>query len=99
VSKDPYSRIATFSLPAEHLSSYVLCKFIRDMADPEKIDANRLTELQQAAMKAFDYALIGHKDNGEGRVALKINVSEDDIVVDIKYLATHFPPEEVFCKS
>lgn len=69
------------------------------MARPAGMLPERIDRLRSDAVAAFEQTVIERANTGEGRVALKIKVTNDNIVVDIKYRETHFPPEEVFCLS
>ena len=92
------SRITRFSLPAEHSASSVLRRFIREIARGTHLTSAEVTDLQLAVTEAFNNALTQQKLIGEGRIALKIDARPDEIIVDISYRETHFPPAEFFCR-
>lgn len=93
------SRISRFSLPADPAASSVLRRFIREIARGTNLSAQEIAELQVAVTEAFNNALAEQKYAGEGRVALKIDARPDEIIVDLAYRDTHFPPAEFFSRS
>lgn len=92
------SKITRFSLPAEHSASSVLRRFIREIARGTNLSTVEVTELQLAVTEAFSSALTQQKLAGEGRIALKIDARSDEIIVDLSYRETHFPPAEFFSR-
>lgn len=92
------SKVTRFSLPAEHSASSVLRRFIREIARGTNLSTAEVTELQLAVTEAFSSALTQQKLAGEGRIALKIDARPDEIIVDLSYRETHFPPAEFFSR-
>jgi len=75
-----------------------LRRFIREIARGTNLTAAEVTDLQLAVTKAFSTALAQQKHAGEGRIALKIDARPDEIIVDLSYRETHFPPAEFFSR-
>ncbi len=92
------SKVTRFSLPAEHSASSVLRRFIREIARGTNLSSAEVTDLQLAVTKAFSGALTQQKRAGEGRIVLKIDARADEIIVDLSYRETHFPPAEFFSR-
>ncbi|MDH7482711.1 MAG: hypothetical protein QHH26_12165 [Armatimonadota bacterium] len=92
-------QITRFSLPADPAAASILRRFIREIARGTNLTPQEVTDLQLAVTKAFNEALCEQKVPGEGRIALKIDARLDEIIVDLMYRETHFPPAEFFSRS
>ncbi|MBP6963315.1 MAG: ATP-binding protein [Armatimonadetes bacterium] len=92
------SRITRFSLPAEPSAASVLRRFIREIARGTRLTVIEVTDLQLAVTEAYNNALTQQKHPNEGRIALKIDARPDEIIVDLAYRETHFPPAEFFSR-
>ena len=92
-------RVIRLSLPAETCSAPVLRKFVREVAQETALSPEEIVRLESAVTEAFNEALAEQKHSGEGRIALEINATSDEINVDVVYRETHFPPTEVFSRS
>lgn len=93
------ARITRFSLPAEPSAASVLRRFVREIARGTNLSLDEITDLQLAVTEAFNNALAKQTHPGEGRIALKIDARVDEIIVDLAYRETHFPPAEYFSRS
>jgi hypothetical protein len=68
--------------------------FVRKLAVGTNLTQLELSDLLERATYAIEDALVGQRHTSEGRMAFKIHVGPDEIVVDLVYRAVHFPPAE-----
>lgn len=88
------TRVTRFSLPAERSASSILRKFVCEVACGTDLDRDEVQRLQLAVTDAFHDTVRGQTMPGEGRVALRIDASRDEIEVEMSYREVDFPPAE-----